>query len=67
MKEKKNYGASGFGLSGILTIIFVVLKLTKLINWSWVWVLSPIWIELLICFALILFLIIFKLVLTKKK
>ena len=29
----------------ILTIIFVVLKLTKVINWSWIWVLAPLWIS----------------------
>lgn len=27
----------------ILTLIFIILKLTKLIDWKWIWVLSPIW------------------------
>ena len=31
------------GFPGLLTIAFVVLKLCKVIDWSWVWVLSPIW------------------------
>ena len=31
-------------LGTILLITFVVLKLTKVINWSWWWVLSPLWI-----------------------
>ena len=35
----------GWGLTSILTLIFVVLKLTKLIKWSWIWVLSPLWIN----------------------
>lgn len=35
--------SSGMGLLGVLTIIFVTLKLTGLIQWSWWWVLSPIW------------------------
>ena len=39
-------GSGGISLAGALTLIFVVLKLLKLINWSWVWVLSPIWISL---------------------
>ncbi len=34
------------GLSGVLLVVFVVLKLTGLIAWSWWWVLSPIWIGL---------------------
>ena len=34
------------GFTGLLTIVFVTLKLTKVINWSWWWVISPIWIHL---------------------
>lgn len=41
----KNAGTSGgIGFVGILQIIFIVLKLCNLIHWSWIWVLSPIWI-----------------------
>lgn len=32
-------------LASILTIVFVVLKLTDVIGWSWIWVLSPLWIS----------------------
>lgn len=35
----------GFGLSTVLFIVFLVLKLTNTIDWSWLWVLSPLWIE----------------------
>lgn len=39
---------------GALTLIFIVLKLIGEINWSWVWVLSPIWIEVVfIIFAIV--------------
>lgn len=31
-------------LSILLTIVFVVLKLTGVVEWNWIWVLSPIWI-----------------------
>ena len=34
----------GIGLFGICTIVFIILKLTGNIDWSWIWVLSPIWI-----------------------
>lgn len=37
---------SGIGFVGLLTIVFVVLKLCGVINWSWWWVLSPILIKL---------------------
>ena len=36
--------AGGIGFLGALTVAFVVLKLTGVISWSWLWVLSPLWI-----------------------
>ena len=41
-----NAGSSGLGLSTVLTIIFVVLKLVGVIAWSWWWVFSPILIDI---------------------
>ena len=35
----------GIGFVGVLTIVFIVLKLCKVITWSWIWVLSPLWIS----------------------
>lgn len=32
----------GIGFFGLLTIVFIILKLCKVIAWSWVWVLSPV-------------------------
>lgn len=40
--------SGGIGFVGLLTIVFIVLKLTGYIAWSWWWVLSPIWISILI-------------------
>lgn len=40
--------SEGVGIASVLTLVFVVLKLTELIDWSWVWVLSPIWIPSLL-------------------
>ena len=36
--------SSGTSLASLLTVAFVVLKLTHIIDWSWVWVLAPLWI-----------------------
>lgn len=36
---------SNWPLASILTIVFVVLKLLENIDWSWCWVLSPLWIS----------------------
>lgn len=41
--ENKGYSAGGL-MTFWLTLTFVVLKLCKVINWSWWWVLSPVWI-----------------------
>lgn len=46
MKNNKNYSAGGgLSLAGVLTVVFVVLKLVGVINWSWWWVLAPLWIS----------------------
>jgi Flp pilus assembly protein TadB len=41
------------GLPVLLTIIFVILKLTGVIAWGWLWVLSPLWISAMIALVLI--------------
>lgn len=45
-------------LVGILTAVFVVLKVLGYINWSWLWVLSPLWIDFGIMIVLFFVLII---------
>ena len=47
--------ASGGGMSftGVLTIVFIILKLCGVIKWSWIWVLSPLWISLIILIIII--------------
>ena len=37
--------SSGIGFAGLLTILFIGLKLTHVIAWSWVWVLAPLWLS----------------------
>ncbi len=53
--KRNNSGSSGMGILGVLQIVFLVLKLTGLITWSWPVVLIPLWISLGI---LVIFLII---------
>lgn len=45
-KASSSSSSSGIGFTGLLTVAFVVLKLLGKIDWSWWWVLSPIWISL---------------------
>ena len=42
------------GFLGLLTIAFIVLKLCNVIKWSWIWVLSPIWITFVILIIILL-------------
>ena len=51
--------SGGIGFAGLLTILFVALKLTGYIAWSWWWVLSPLWIafSFVIAFLVIAFLV----------
>lgn len=53
-----NQSSGGIGFVGLLTIMFIGLKLTGYLAWSWWWVLSPIWITvgLVIAILLVLFL-----------
>jgi len=44
----KESSSSGVSFMGLLTILFIALKLTNFIDWSWWWVLSPIWISLFV-------------------
>ena len=48
MSSNRNSSSSGIGICGVLTIVFVVLKLVGVINWSWLWVLCPLWIDILL-------------------
>ena len=42
----KTVSTSGIGFGGAVTIVFITLKLVGTISWSWLWVLSPLWIPL---------------------
>jgi hypothetical protein len=44
----RNTSGGGIGFTGALFIVFLVLKLTHVVNWSWVWVFAPLWIDLVI-------------------
>lgn len=58
MESKSTTG--GIGFVGLLTIVFIVLKLIGYIAWPWIWVLSPIWIAAIIWF--VIFVIVFILI-----
>ena len=45
--------STGLGFCDVLTVVFVVLKLTDVIDWSWWWVFSPLWIPIAILVGII--------------
>ncbi|MCA0341143.1 MAG: hypothetical protein LCH99_15630 [Proteobacteria bacterium] len=45
--------SGGIGFVGLLTILFIALKLTGYISWSWWWVLSPIWISAILAIGIL--------------
>lgn len=48
MSDKQTVVVGGFPFASILALIFITLKLIGMITWSWWWVLSPLWIPILI-------------------
>lgn len=42
-EKGKSAGKGGIGFLGLLTIVFIVLKLLNIIDWAWIWVLAPLW------------------------
>ena len=53
-----NRNSSSLGICGVLTIVFIVLKLVGVINWSWLWVLCPLWINILLAIIVLVVILI---------
>ena len=62
MKVEQAGTGRGIGFGGMLAILFIALKLTKVVAWSWVWVLSPLWIPLALIVAILLIALCFGIV-----
>lgn len=60
MNNNTNASTGRIGFCGILTLIFITLKLIGIINWSWWWVLSPLWIPVAIALFIILIILVIK-------
>lgn len=45
--------SSGIGFAGLLTVVFITLKLLGVINWSWLWVLSPLFISFIVALVVL--------------
>lgn len=59
--NKNNSTSSSIGFTGLLAIVFIVLKLCHVIEWSWLWVLAPLWISTILgLIIVIIYVIIMK-------
>ena len=56
MAQQTQTQSGGIGFFGLLAIVFITLKLTGYITWSWWWVLAPLWAPLAV--VLVIFLLI---------
>ena len=56
----KESSSSGVSFMGLLTILFTALKLTNFIDWSWWWVLSPMWLSGVILVLAVLLLVLIR-------
>lgn len=54
MNEKKSTVSGGVGVTGLLQVAFIVLKLCGVIKWSWWWVLTPTWGTIALALLLVL-------------
>ena len=60
MQVDENRKTGGVGFCGLLAIAFIVLKLLGVISWSWIWVLAPIWIPVVIIGLILVFIILWE-------
>ncbi len=54
MSNTSSSSSGGIGFVGLLTILFIGLKLGGVIEWSWLWVLSPLWISFSLVIGILL-------------
>lgn len=67
MSNSSSSTSGGVGFASLLTVLFIGLKLTGYIDWSWWWVLSPLWISALVVLTILGIIFIVAMVLTGKR
>ena len=67
MNQESKSSSSGMGLGSVLFVVFLVLKLTDHIDWSWWWVTSPLWISGLIGVLVVLLVFLYQYIHDRKQ
>ena len=57
MSSSSSPNSGGIGFFGLLTIVFITLKLTDHIDWSWWWVLAPMWMPIVLIIGILLLMV----------
>lgn len=63
--SNKKIIVKGFGVEILLFVVFLVLKLTGSITWSWIWVFAPLWIGIACAMVAAIILMVYLLLLVK--
>ena len=67
MSNTQAQSSGGIGFFGLLAVLFIGLKLTNYITWSWLWVLSPLWIPLSVVGAVLVLILLGAMVVSALK
>ena len=54
MENKTTASGGGIGIGTVLFVVFLILKLTGVISWPWVWVCAPLWIPIALFLLIVL-------------
>ena len=66
--SKSSSSGGGVGIPTVIQIVFIILKVVGVIEWSWFWVLSPTWISILVViFAFLIFFIVRSIIKASRK
>lgn len=60
MSKETKQSSGGIGFCGLLTVLFIGLKLTGHIAWSWWWVLAPLWVPFVVLVLLLVVLVVLQ-------
>jgi phosphoglycerol transferase MdoB-like AlkP superfamily enzyme len=66
-KDNSSTTSSGIGITGLLGVAFVVLKLTGYIDWSWWWVAAPFWLPIVLGLSFLVFYFVILLIFNNDK
>ncbi len=66
MAQQTQTQSGGIGFFGLLAIVFITLKLTGYITWSWWWVLAPLWAPLAVVLVIFLLIVLIAAVFGKR-